>query len=114
LGFTHLGSIDLAVKVDWEHLIGDEGDFGHHVDYIHYNPVKHGLVARPMGWRRGSSIHRYIRLGRLSPDWAIVSDGGKFEAKQRINDLQAIEPPGQTRESKSLGYFGGIRINIGT
>ena len=30
----------------WEHLIRDEGDFARHVDYIHFNPVKHGHVSR--------------------------------------------------------------------
>src|SRR5229473_8388849 len=30
----------------WEHTIRDESDFAHHMDYIHINPVKHGLVAR--------------------------------------------------------------------
>src|SRR5690242_18390177 len=30
----------------WEHTIRDERDFARHVDYIHFNPVKHGLVAR--------------------------------------------------------------------
>lgn len=34
----------------WEHCIRDEIDFVHHVDYIHYNPVKHGLVSAPKDW----------------------------------------------------------------
>jgi putative transposase len=46
------------------------------VDYIHYNPVKHGLVERPADWR-WSSIHRYIRLGLVAADWvADVAEGG--------------------------------------
>jgi putative transposase len=52
----------------WEHRIRTESDFNHHVDYIHYNPVKHGLVIRPVDWRY-SSIHRYIQQGILTPDW---------------------------------------------
>jgi len=52
----------------WEHRIRDEQDFEHHVDYIHYNPVKHGYVSSPVEWSH-SSIHRYIREGMLSPDW---------------------------------------------
>ncbi len=31
----------------WEHLIRDDEDFARHVDYIHYNPVKHGYVDAP-------------------------------------------------------------------
>jgi putative transposase len=52
----------------WEHLIRDEQDFARHVDYIHYNPVKHGYVLRPADWPH-SSIHRYIEEGRLPNDW---------------------------------------------
>ena len=52
----------------WEHRIRDERDFTHHVEYIHYNPVKHGYAARPVDWPY-SSIHRYIRQGILPADW---------------------------------------------
>ena len=38
------------------------------IDYIHYNPIKHGAVIRPVDWPY-SSIHRYIRDGFISPDW---------------------------------------------
>jgi putative transposase len=53
----------------WEHTIRDERDFERHVDYIHFNPVKHGLVARVCDWPH-SSFHRYVRLGLLPMDWA--------------------------------------------
>ena len=39
-----------------------------HVDYIHFNPAKHGLVSRVSDWRY-SSFHRYMRLGWLPEDW---------------------------------------------
>ncbi len=42
----------------WEHLIRDDADLGAHMDYIHWNPVKHGLVADPSHWPH-SSWHRY-------------------------------------------------------
>ena len=35
----------------WEHTIRDEQDYNRHVDYIHYNPVKHGLVTAPIDWQ---------------------------------------------------------------
>ncbi len=44
----------------WEHQIRDEMDLQRHVDYIHYNPVKHALVARVEDWP-WSSYHRYAR-----------------------------------------------------
>jgi len=53
----------------WEHTIRDEDDLRKHVDYIHYNPVKHGLVSRVTDWPY-SSFHRYVRRGWLSQDWA--------------------------------------------
>ncbi len=53
----------------WERQLRDERDLAAHVDYIHMNPVKRGLVARPSDWPH-SSIHRFIRRGELSPDWA--------------------------------------------
>jgi putative transposase len=55
----------------WEHLIRDETDFVRHVDYIHYNPVKHGLVQCVGDWP-WSSFHRYVRDGLLPADWGGV------------------------------------------
>lgn len=52
----------------FEHTINDEDDFEAHLDYIHYNPVKHGLVESPKNWP-WSSFHRYVGLGVYPPDW---------------------------------------------
>ena len=52
----------------WEHQIRDERDFANHVDYIHFNPVSHGLVAAPKDWLY-SSFHRYVRDGCYPLDW---------------------------------------------
>ena len=54
----------------WEHLIRDERDYRHHMDYIHYNPVKHGYVQQATAWPY-SSIHRYKRAGTLDEIWTI-------------------------------------------
>jgi putative transposase len=51
-----------------EHTIRDEDDFQSHLDYIHYNPVKHGWARSPKEWR-WSSFHRYVRLGAYPIDW---------------------------------------------
>src|SRR3954451_21304408 len=53
----------------WEHTIRDDRDFERHVDYIHFNPVKHGLVSRVRDWPY-SSFHQYVRCGLLPEDWA--------------------------------------------
>jgi putative transposase len=52
----------------WEHLIRDESDYEHHINYIHYNPVKHGYVTTPTEWEY-SSIHRFIQAGVLPKNW---------------------------------------------
>ena len=52
----------------WEHTIRDEGDLQRHLDYIHYNPVRHGLVARPADWP-WSSFHRFVREACYERHW---------------------------------------------
>jgi putative transposase len=52
----------------WEHAIRDDRDLERHVDYIHFNPVKHGHVTRVADWRH-SSFHRYVVRGLLAADW---------------------------------------------
>ncbi|MDX1253598.1 MAG: transposase, partial [Gammaproteobacteria bacterium] len=52
----------------WEHQIRDENDLARHVDYIHFNPVKHGWVVRPVDWPY-STLHGYIERGMVTADW---------------------------------------------
>ena len=52
----------------WEHTIRDEADLNRHRDYIHYNPVKHGLVRRVVEWP-WSSFHRYVKMGYYERGW---------------------------------------------
>ncbi|MBX3435902.1 MAG: transposase [Planctomycetaceae bacterium] len=52
----------------WEHLIQDEHDLEVHVDYIHYNPVKHDYVTRPWDWEP-STFRRYVALGHYDQNW---------------------------------------------
>ncbi len=55
----------------WEHTLRDEIDFERHVDYIHFNPVKHGHVNRVSDWPY-STFHQMVRLGIYPEDWAGV------------------------------------------
>jgi putative transposase len=55
----------------WEHTIRDDTDLVRHIDYIHWNPVKHGYVKRAVDWPY-SSFHRYVKQGLLPADWAEV------------------------------------------
>lgn len=52
----------------WEHAIRNDADLAKHVDYIHYNPVKHGYVSRVRDWPY-SSFHQYVKRGQLPIDW---------------------------------------------
>jgi len=63
----------------WEHTIRNETDMERHIDYIHINPVKHGLVNRVCDWAP-SSFHRYVTLGVYPVDWgcAISQNGRQF------------------------------------
>jgi putative transposase len=54
----------------WEHQIRDDLDLQRHVDYIHFNPVKHGYVARVVDWPY-SSFHRYVADGIYRDDWTM-------------------------------------------
>ncbi len=52
----------------WEHQIRDEMDFVNHVEYIHFNPVKHGLATSPKAWPH-STFHRFVTQGMYPFDW---------------------------------------------
>jgi putative transposase len=52
----------------WEHVIRDDNDLARHVDYIHFNPVKHGYVSRVADWPH-STFRRFVARGVLPPDW---------------------------------------------
>jgi len=67
----------------WEHTIRDEQDLNRHLDYIHYNPLKHGLVKRVSEWP-WSSFHRYVKMGFYTEGW-----GDVFE--KTIEEMQCAE-----------------------
>jgi putative transposase len=52
----------------WEHLVRDERDFQAHLDYVHLNPVRHGLVARPGDWPH-STFGMWVERGAYEPWW---------------------------------------------
>jgi len=56
------GEAGLWQRRFWEHQIRDERDLQRHVDYVHYNPVKHGLVRQVVDWP-WSTYHRYLKEG---------------------------------------------------
>jgi putative transposase len=74
----------------WEHRIKNEDDFINHINYIHYNPVKHGMVHCPHQWEH-SSFHRWVKdeyyklnwlcdceqHGLKQPDFALITTTGE-------------------------------------
>jgi putative transposase len=67
-GRSSRGEVGIWQRRYWEHLIRDEQDYQQHLDYIHFNPVKHGLVQAPLDWP-WSSLHRYVKNGCYGPNW---------------------------------------------
>jgi putative transposase len=65
----------------WEHTIRDDRDYAAHMDYTHFNPVKHGLVAQPADWPY-SSFRRCVGLGMYPQGWR-GEGAGPTEAGER-------------------------------
>ncbi len=63
----------------WEHQIRDDKDYQRHMDYIHYNPVKHGLVKMAKDWPY-STFHRSVQQGLYPTDW-----GGELIQNNRMD-----------------------------
>jgi putative transposase len=57
----------------YEHTCRDEADLKRCLDYVHVNPLKHGLVERVIDWP-WSSFHRYVRLGEYEPGWGSAAN----------------------------------------
>lgn len=60
----------------WDHLIRDDLDFQRHLDYLHWNPVKHGYVKRVIYWPY-STFHRFVNQGLYLPDWGGIIEDDK-------------------------------------
>jgi putative transposase len=54
----------------WDHVIRDESDLSHHIDYVHFNPVRHNYVDRAVDWEH-SSFERYLNAGLYGDDWGV-------------------------------------------
>lgn len=58
----------------WDHQVRDQADFNAHLDYIHYNPVKHGYVEKPAQWEY-SSFQAFLDQGYYQADWGVTAVG---------------------------------------
>jgi putative transposase len=73
----------------WEHHIRDEADFQHHLDYLHYNPVKHGLASCPHAWPY-STFDQWVAQRAYESQW-MCACGGQSVKPAPFNDLEAGE-----------------------
>jgi putative transposase len=62
----------------WDHVIRDEDDLNNHFDYIHWNPVKHGLVPRPENWAESTFVHWRDR-GYYDLNWGHAGEPPNIE-----------------------------------
>jgi len=67
------GEVGIWQRRYWEHTVRDATDFNQYMDYIHYNPVKHGLVNTVAEWPY-STFHRMVRHGYYPADWGNHND----------------------------------------
>jgi len=82
----------------WEHWLRDDDDMRRHLDYLHFNPVKHGLVERVLDWE-WSSFHRYVAAGAYPADWG---------ARQWRVTPSANPPYESERHATGVGSQGGL------
>lgn len=64
----------------YDHVIRDENDLYRHLDYIHYNPIKHDYVKKVANYPY-SSFEKFVKIGYYDKDWCNLED------KNKINEL---------------------------
>ncbi len=67
-GYINKGEKGIFQRRFYEHTITSQEELNKHLDYIHYNPVKHGLVSVVKDWEY-SSFHKYVELGYYDINW---------------------------------------------
>ena len=66
----------------WDHIIRNREDLNNHIDYIHYNPVKHGMINNPFHYEH-SSASKYLKDGYYSNDWGVKES---FELEEEFGE----------------------------
>jgi REP-associated tyrosine transposase len=108
----HRGEYPVWQKRFWEHTIRDEADLARHVDYIHFNPIKHGLAVRVRDWPF-SSFHQFVRRGLLPKDWAgtVTASGRGYGEREDSEPGKRSEPGIAARNLSPGSLLGRIRIS---
>lgn len=76
------------LKRFWEHTIRDGEDLRHHLNYIHYNPVKHGYVKCPHDWPH-SSFHRFVTSNCYAHNWCCQCEHSAVPP-ERVAEIAAM------------------------
>ena len=79
-GYVNKGEKGVFQRRYFEHTICSQDELNNHINYIHYNPVKHGYVKNIKDWKY-SSFHKFVKQGFYNDDWC------NFEDKYIINEL---------------------------
>ena len=72
-GYINKGEKGVFQRRFFEHTITSEEELNNQIDYIHYNPVKHGLVKNVKDWQY-SSFHKFVKQGLYANDWGSTED----------------------------------------
>ena len=77
-GYVNKGEKGVFQRGFFEHTITSEEELNNQINYIHYNPVKHGLVYNVKDWQH-SSFHKFVKLGLYKNDWGSTEDIKKIK-----------------------------------
>ena len=69
----------------WDHVIRNEVDLAQHFDYIHYNPVKHGMVTKPEEWPHSSFLH-WQQQGSYPERWGWALPSALLDFNDRMSE----------------------------
>ena len=72
-GYVNKGEKGIFQRRFFEHTIASEEELNNQINYIHYNPVKHGQVNKVKDWQY-SSFHKFVKLGLYDNDWGSEKD----------------------------------------
>ena len=67
------GPLSIWQRGFWDHVIRNEQDFENHLDYIHWNPIKHGYVNKPEDWPY-SSFRDWVDLCVYGTEWGWIDE----------------------------------------
>jgi putative transposase len=86
----HQGECGIWQRRFWEHTVEDEDDLKRCVDYVHYNPKKHGYVTSVRDWR-WSSFHRFVSQGEYEIGWGSADPTPGYDAPEWVSSAFTLQ-----------------------